>query len=178
MRRFYCSLLFFSALFSACSVNTGTLNNTAANTSPANNTQPAAENKTAAAGPQANVANAAPKQAKVDKPKKQSANSTERIQFAAGKTDGYWTRDIPANGSIDFVINAKKGQTMGYTIGYDFKDSDLQGFLTEPGLQDISQTANPKETKEFTINKTGDHRLTVNNMSSKKVTFTLYLDIN
>ncbi len=45
-------------------------------------------------------------------------------------------------------------------------------------MQDISLTSGPKEPNEFVIKKTGDHRLTVNNTTKKKITITLYLDIN
>lgn len=102
---------------------------------------------------------------------------TERVKFAAGTTDGTFTRTIPAQGSIDFVINAKAGQYMEYTPAYDFKKTDIQAFLTEPNLQDIWQTAKIDERNVFKINKSGDHRLTVNNMTRKSVTFTLYLGI-
>lgn len=106
-----------------------------------------------------------------------SPNSV-RVQFARGESSVSLTKTIAANGSIDFLINAKKGQTMSYTVGYDFKDSDVEAFLTEPGLQDISLQSGPKEPKEFRIKKSGDHRLTVNNTTRKKITITLYLDIN
>jgi hypothetical protein len=102
----------------------------------------------------------------------------ERVRFAKGETSTTLTREIPANGSIDFIITANKGQTMGFTVGYDFKDSDIQAFLTEPGLQDISLSSGPKKPNEFVIKKTGDHRLTVNNMTRKKITMTLYLNLN
>lgn len=103
--------------------------------------------------------------------------SGERVKFAKGETSASVTKVIPANGSVDFIINAKKGQTMGFTVGYDFRDSDIEAFLTEPGMQDITISSGPKEPNEFIIKKTGDHRLTVNNTTKKKVTITLYLDI-
>lgn len=103
---------------------------------------------------------------------------SERVQFKKGESSAMLTREIPANGSIDFIINARKGQTMDFTIGYDFKDSDVEAFLTEPGLQDISLSSGPKAPNEFVIEITGDHRLTVNNMTQKKITITLYLDID
>jgi len=108
-----------------------------------------------------------------------STNSNEvRVQFAKGETSTMITKDIAANGSVDFLINAKKGQLLEYTVGYDFRDSDVQAFLTEPGMQDISHSSGPKDRQEFTIQKSGDHRLTVNNTTKKKITITLYLDIN
>jgi len=88
------------------------------------------------------------------------------------------TREILPNGSIDFIINARKGQTMDFTVGYDFKDSDVEAFLTEPGSQDISLSSGPKAPNEFVLKKTGDHNLTVKNTTKKKITITLYLDIN
>ena len=88
-----------------------------------------------------------------------------RVQFARGESSAMLTRDIPANGTVDFIINAKKGQTLGFTVGYEFKDSDIEAFLTEPGMQDISLSSGPKEPNEFVIKKSGDHRLTVNNTS-------------
>ncbi|MFM9903779.1 MAG: hypothetical protein ACKVQJ_04315 [Pyrinomonadaceae bacterium] len=30
-------------------------------------------------------------------------------------------------------MNVQKGQTMEYTVGYDFDDSDIDAFLYEPG---------------------------------------------
>jgi hypothetical protein len=103
--------------------------------------------------------------------------SGERVRFANGETSAMVTRDIPAGGSIDFVIGVRKGQTLGYTVGYDFKDSDIRAFLTEPGMQDISKTSGPKEPQEFMIKKSGDHRLTVSNTTRKKLTITLYVDV-
>lgn len=101
----------------------------------------------------------------------------ERVKFAKGEVSTSVTKEIPANGSVEFIINAKKGQTMGYTIGYDFRDSDIEAFLTEPGLQDVSKTSGPKDRNEFVVKRSGDHRLMVNNTTKKKVTITLYLDI-
>ncbi len=102
----------------------------------------------------------------------------ERVRFAKGKTSIVLTRTILADGSMDFIINAKKGQTMDFTVGYDFRDSDIESFLTEPGLQDISLSSGPKKRNEFAIRKTGDHVITVNNTTRKKITIALYLDIN
>lgn len=102
---------------------------------------------------------------------------TERIKFAAGVTSGDYTRTIPANGSIDFVINAKARQYMDYTIAYDFKKSDIEASLTEPGLQDVSQMPTIDARNVFKINTSGDHRLTVNNLTRKSITITLYLQI-
>ena len=106
-------------------------------------------------------------------------NSTsEIVKFKKGESSAMLTREIPANSSINFIIDARKGQTMDFTIGYDFKDSDVEAFLTELGSQDISLSSGPKAPNEFVLKKTGDHRLTVNNTTKKKITITLYLDIN
>lgn len=166
-------LITIAISITGCTFNlsTGTNNANAPASNTTNSAPTTVENKTVTNQPAKKDENSATK--KPDNP----SQKTERVQFGSGKTDGYWTRDIPAEGSIDFVMNAKKGQTIGYTVGYDFKDSDVEAFLTEPGLQDISQIAAPKETKEFTVNKSGDHRLTVNNTTKKKITITLYLDI-
>lgn len=102
---------------------------------------------------------------------------TERVKFAKGATDASLTRTIPANGSIDFIINARAGQYMDYTPAYDFKKTDIEAFLTEPNLQDVSQTATIDARNVFKINTGGDHRLTVNNMTKKSVIITLYLSI-
>jgi flagellar basal body rod protein FlgB len=102
---------------------------------------------------------------------------TERVKFAAGSTQASFTRTIPARGSIDFVINAKAGQYMDYTPAYDLKKTDIQVFLTEPKLQDASRKAKIDERNVFKINTSGEHYLTVNNMTGKNVTFTLYLQV-
>lgn len=106
-----------------------------------------------------------------------ATNVKEIVRFAKGATSTTLTRTIAASGAIDFIINARKGQKMDFTIGYDFKDSDVKGFLTEPGLQDISLTTPCKKPNEFVLQRSGDHRLTVKNTTAKKVTITLYLDI-
>jgi hypothetical protein len=104
-------------------------------------------------------------------------NAKETVRFARGESSTALTRTIAANGSIDFNISAMKGQKIDFTIGYDFKGNDVKGFLTEPGLQDISLTAAPKAPYVFTVKKAGNHRLTVNNTTAKKITITLYLGI-
>ena len=101
----------------------------------------------------------------------------ETVRFAKGATSATLTRTLAASGSLDFVINAKKGQKMDFTIGYDFEDTDVEGFLTEPGSQDISLTTGPKAPNEFVVNRSGNHHLTLNNTTAKKITITLYLNI-
>ncbi len=102
---------------------------------------------------------------------------TERVKFDKGATSGTFTRTIPANGSMDFIINAKAKQYMDYTVAYDSKKTDIEAFLTEPDLQDVSQTPTIDARNVFKTNTGGDHRLTVNNMTRKSVTITLYLQI-
>jgi hypothetical protein len=106
-----------------------------------------------------------------------TTNTKETVRFAKGANSTRLTRTIAASGSIDFIINAKKGQKMGFTVGYDFDDSDVDAFLTEPGLQDISLTTSPQKPNEFVMKNTGHHRLTMNNTTAKKITITLYLAI-
>jgi hypothetical protein len=108
---------------------------------------------------------------------KASPHKSETVRFAKGKSDAALTRTINSASNFDFNISAKKGQTMSFTIGYDFKDSDVEGFLTEPGQQDISLTTEPKKPNEFKVKRTGNHRLTVHNYTKKNVTITLYISI-
>lgn len=158
-----------SGLAMGCTVNMG---------SPNTNTAAApADNKTAANQTTSPKTDAPAKRPETSTAKPATSDKSERVQFGSGKTDGSWTRDIPAGGAIDFVIGAKKGQTMGYEVGYDFNDKDVEAFLTEPGSQDISQQTGPKERNEFAIAKNGDHHLRVTNTTNKKITITLYLDI-
>lgn len=157
-------------------VSTGTNNATTNSAAPAaNSASTATENKAA------NTTNtaAAPKKEEADTAKKSepaSANSV-RVQFAKGETSTSVTKDIPAKGSVDFLINVKKGQKMGFTVGYDFNDNDVNYALYEPDTKDVTMSAGPKEPQEFEVKVNGDHRLTVNNTTGKKVTITLYLDV-
>jgi hypothetical protein len=111
-----------------------------------------------------------------DAPKDNSLKA-ETVQFAKGKSDAVLTRTISPTSSIDFNIYAKKGQTISFTLGYDFKDSDIEGFLTEPSLQDIALRTGPKNNNDFKVTKTGTHRLTVHNYTNKKNTMTLYIGV-
>jgi hypothetical protein len=108
---------------------------------------------------------------------KASNDKKETVRFAKGANSAALTRSIPASGARDFNIWAKKGQTIEFTIGYDFDDSHVQGFLTEPGLQDIALTTGPKSPNTFKLERTGNHRLTVQNYAEKNITITLYLSI-
>lgn len=105
-------------------------------------------------------------------------DKTETVKFARGASDAMLTRTIPANGSITFVIGAKTGQTMGFTIGYDFKGSDIVASLVPPRTTDVTWSGGPEEHNEYEIQDTGNHKLKVKNTSRKAITMTLYLDIN
>ncbi len=169
--------IFLMMPLSACTFNVGTGANNPTNTTASNTTNsasPSVENKTV------NTATA-PKKVETEASKKSdsSANSkSERVQFAKGETSAMLTRDIPANGSIDFVVNVKKGQMLEYTVGYDFKDSDVNAAIYEPDTKDVTLSSGPKERQEFEVKMNGDHRLVVENTTNKKITITLYLDIN
>lgn len=115
--------------------------------------------------------------AKSTAPAQSKSGKKETVRFAKGASSATLTRTIPTGGYIDFMINAGKGQTMNFTIGYDFDDNDVKGYLMEPGLQDEAMSTGPKKPNEFKIMKTGDHTLRVRNLAKKKVTITLYLDI-
>lgn len=163
-----------------CTFNVGTSSNTpnvnatnTANSAPttADSKPSTTINSTAAPKKQDDVAKDSDLTTSVVKPR------TTRVQLTKGETTTYVTRDIPANGSIDFLINAQKGQTMEYTVGYDFEDSDIIAYLGEPGDQDASIPAPPKAPQTFVVKKSGDHRIDVTNTTKKKVTITLYLDV-
>ncbi|HMS41454.1 MAG TPA: hypothetical protein PKE69_14575, partial [Pyrinomonadaceae bacterium] len=163
-----------------CTFNVGTPTNTANVNAPntANSAPTKAENKPSTT----TNATAAPK--KQDDAVKDSDSTTSvvkprttRDQFAKGETSTSVTKDIQPNGSVDFLINVQKGQTMDYTVGYDFEDSDLTVYMAEPGDQDASIPAAPKTPQTFVVKKSGDHRLEVSNTTKKKVTITLYLDV-
>ena len=102
---------------------------------------------------------------------------TERVRFAAGETSASVTKVIPANGAIAFLFNVKKGQTIEYTVDYDFKESDLRVYLGEPGDQDASIPSASKAPQKFVVKKSGDHMLEVTNTTRKKATITLFLDV-
>lgn len=165
-----------AAGFSACTFNVGTTPNSANSpnsTNMANNAAPSttkAGEQTAKSGDE--------KTDSVKKAEQPGGEKPERIQFAAGKTDTSLTRTIPANGSLDFVFNAQSGQRLQFSVMYENgSDTDIEIFLTEPGMQDISQSSAANENTEFIIKKTGDHRITVNNTLDKPVTATLGVSI-
>lgn len=179
MKTKYLAIFFIISLASACTFNVSTGTNNATN----NSATPAANTATTTAANTTNTANTAtaPKKEETDTAKKtesapSSANGV-RVQFAKGETSTMVTKDISAKGSVDFLINVQKGQKMGFTVGYDFDDNDVNYALYEPNTKDVTMSAGPKEPQEFEVKMNGDHRLTVNNTTGKKVTITLYLDV-
>ena len=167
-------LITVAVSITGCTLNLGSSNANAPNTT---NSASTADNKPATT----TNTPAAPKK-EDDRPKDPSLTSvvkpgTVRVQFAKGDTSAYVTKDIVANGSVNFVFNAKKGQTVDYTVGYDFEDGDITVYMGEPGDQDSSIPSAPKAPQNFVVKKSGDHNLEVTNTTKKKVTITLYLDI-
>lgn len=169
------TLLF--AVASACTTTPGT----PANNGVSNSNSPA-NDKVAGVKPEKSPAANEEKKTnntttKTEKPA-DSTQPPERVQFAAGKTETDLTRTIPANGSIDFVLNAQSGQRMQYSVIYDKgSDTDIEVFLTEPGLQDIAKSSAANEPNEFMVKKTGDHRITVNNTTGNKISVRFGLSI-
>lgn len=113
----------------------------------------------------------------ISSPTNEPTESTggEPVKFVDNSAN--FTRDIAANGSYDFVISAKRGQKLGLQIGYEGRASNIQGYLSEPGLQDLALSVPAESRKEFAVKKTGDHRFTVVNKTGKTITFTLYADL-
>lgn len=101
----------------------------------------------------------------------------ERIQFARGETSASVTKEIRANGAINFLFNVKRGQKVNYTVDYDDKESDLKVYMGEPGDQDASIASRAKTPKTFVVKKSGDHSLEVTNTTNRKVLITLFLDV-
>ena len=179
--KIYISALFVLAAFAqACTTNTLTpANNGVSNTnSPINNSAVVVKTENSpAANAEKNIKNTATKTEK-STTSGTSGQNPERVQFAAGKTDTDLKRDIPANGSIDLIFNARSGQRMQYSVNYENgADTDIETFLTEPGLQDISNTSAANENNEFMIKKTGDHRITIQNKTGKKVNIDFGLSV-
>jgi len=164
-------LITIAVSITGCTFNLGDSAN-----APAANTPPPAANKPAnatntAAGPKKVAAGSKhPDTTSAVKP------GTTRVQFEPGETSTYVTKDIPANGSLNFVFNVQKGQTVDYTVAYDFDDSDITVYRGEPGDQDSSIPSAPKAPQSFVVKRSGDHRVEVTNTTKKSVTVTLYLD--
>lgn len=105
------------------------------------------------------------------------APKKEAVKFAKGETSAAVTRSLNAGASLEFSIHAKAGQTMDYSIGYDFNNRDLAAFFTEAGTQDKIEIEPKKPSNETVLSNSGNHRILVKNKSRKKITFTLYLSI-
>jgi len=101
----------------------------------------------------------------------------ERVQLKAGSDTKSLTRTIGPNGSVDVTFRVTAGETIGFTAGYDFKDSDIQVFLMKTGDQDTLKTSGPKAPNEYLVSETGDYNVLVRNMTRKSITTTIYLDL-
>lgn len=160
---------------SGCTVNLGGAGaNTTTNTSQSVPSGPASNSPAAT--------NAAPKASAPDRPaapaqKDAGSERSVRVSFAKGETSGSMTQTIPANGTVNFLVNARSGQLLEFTVGYDFSESDLSVYLSEPGAQEFTLAGEPKKREEFSIKKSGDHTIVVSNTSPKPATITLYVDI-
>jgi len=165
-------LITIAVSITGCTFNLGPSSNTPTASAPTTaDNKPATTTNTAAAPTiEADATKKSDPTASAVKP------ATTRVQFAKGDTSTYVTKDILANGSVNFVFNVQKGQTVDYTVAYDFDDSDITVYRGEPGDQDSSIPSAPKAPQSFVAKKSGDHRLEVTNTTKKKVTVTLYLD--
>lgn len=100
----------------------------------------------------------------------------ERVQFARGKASANTTRTVSADsGVITFILNARKGQRMQFTVDSDVEDLGIT--LSEAGKQDFTLESETGEPNEFIIKKTGDHYITVVNHSDTKAEITLRVNI-
>ncbi|MBK7394588.1 MAG: hypothetical protein IPI64_15055 [Chloracidobacterium sp.] len=162
----------FAISITGCTFNLGTPSNTSTASAPTT-----ADNKPVTT---TNTAAAPKKEAEAPKEPDPGSSAvkpgTTRVQFAKGDTSAYVTKDILANGSVNFVFNVQKGQTVDYTVAYDFDESDITVYRGEPGDQDSSIPSTTKAPQTFVAKKSGDHRLEVTNTTNKKLTVTLYLD--
>lgn len=107
------------------------------------------------------------------------AQTKERVQLKVDSTDNdiALQRTLAPNGSLTVTFRAKAGQTISYTAGYDFKDSDLEVFFTKSGGNDFLKESGPKATIEYLIPETGDYDILIENRTNKRVTMTLYLNL-
>ena len=174
MKIYILSAILLAAFASACTVNMGTPASNGvsnANSPTSNAAAPGKTEKSTVTDAEKNT------QTKTETSSETSQNS-EIVEFESGKTVTNLTRTVPANGSIDFVANARSGQRMQYSVIYDGgSDTDVEVFMTEPGAQDITNTSAANENNEFMIKKTGDHRITVNNTTGNKVSVKFGLSI-
>ncbi|MBK7394589.1 MAG: hypothetical protein IPI64_15060 [Chloracidobacterium sp.] len=98
-----------------------------------------------------------------------------RVQLTAGGEGKSLTRTLAPNSNVVFTFKASAGQTISFTAGYDFKDSDLLVYLLKDNEQ--LKSSGPKAPNEFLVKKTGDYQVVVENKTNKRVTTTLYLDL-
>ncbi|HMS41850.1 MAG TPA: hypothetical protein PKE69_16585, partial [Pyrinomonadaceae bacterium] len=107
------------------------------------------------------------------------AQTKERVQLKVDSTDNdvALQRTLAPNGSLTVTFRANAGQTISYTAGYDFKDSDLEVFFTKSGGNDFLKESGPKSTNEYLITETGDYDILIENRTNKRVTTTLYLNL-
>lgn len=101
----------------------------------------------------------------------------ETVRFARGTSSAAVTRTLAPNASIEFSVNARSGQTMNYTVGYDFASSDLEAYFTEARGQDSIPIEIKSMNNERVLEASGNHRILVKNKTRKRVTFTLYVDV-
>lgn len=100
----------------------------------------------------------------------------ERIKFAKGKSSITLKRVVSADpGAITFILYAKKGQTMNFTVD---GSADLGVSLSDAGSQDLILQSEPGDPNEYRIAKTGNHYITVVNRSNRKANFTLRVVVN
>jgi hypothetical protein len=105
------------------------------------------------------------------------AKTTERVRFATGKSSVNLTRSIPAKGEIQFLIKARKGQTVEYQVDYDARSSDVQVFLFDIASNDIITDSEAGLVESFVVQKSGDTSFIVRNKTRKRIQIGLYLDI-
>lgn len=100
----------------------------------------------------------------------------ERVKFAKGATSATLKRVVSGNtGTITFILNAKKGQIMNFTVD---GNADLGISLSDAGSQDFILQSELGQPNEYQIAKSGDHFITVVNRSNRKANFTLRVVIN
>lgn len=99
----------------------------------------------------------------------------EKIKFAKGKSSVTLKRIVSGDaGAITFSLTAKKGQVIKFTVD---GNPDLGISLCETGSQDFILEAEPGKSNEYKVAKSGEHFITVVNLSNTKANFTLQLTI-
>ncbi|MFM9903781.1 MAG: hypothetical protein ACKVQJ_04325 [Pyrinomonadaceae bacterium] len=104
-------------------------------------------------------------------------NTKEQIQLKAGGETKSLTRTIGPNGSVTVSFRVTAGNTIGFTAGYDFKDTDIEVFLTKNNEDDILVNSGPKAPNEYLVGETGEYQVIVRNTTRKSITTTIYLDL-